>query len=176
MHSSAPGHDCLPAVQQLGLMDGDTWKKPLPLVAVSPPAPVQPGCACSTRPDVCPHPTDTGHLWTYKCLPVHAARPQALDGGLLHSEVGDGDPWHKCTGSPFLGPCPSGSQLGRPAVQAEGPSEDSSRLSASITDGWGQPGGQDRADKPLAPLRSALLPNPEPYGNDPSGAKNHRAR
>lgn len=54
----SPRHGCLPAVQQLGLTDGDTWKKPLPLAAVSPPAPVQPGCACS----VCPHPADTGRL------------------------------------------------------------------------------------------------------------------
>lgn len=49
----SPRHGCLPAVQQLGLTGGDTWKKPLPLAAVSPPAPVQPGCACSVRPDVC---------------------------------------------------------------------------------------------------------------------------
>lgn len=56
----SPRHGCLPAVQQLGLTDGDTWKKPLPLAAVSPrpPSSLEAPVACApTRQtqDACEH-------------------------------------------------------------------------------------------------------------------------
>lgn len=177
MHSSAPGHGCPPAVQQLGLTDGDTWKKPLPLAAVSPPAPVQPGCACSMRPDMCAPTRQTQDTCEHTSVSL-CTQPglRHWTGGCFIQRRETETHGTSARGAHSSAPAPLVLSWAALPCRQKGPQRTAAgSLHPSQTDGDSH-GGQDGADKPLAPLRSALLPNPEPYGNDPSGEKNHRAR